>query len=159
MPKPLLALALVMTQLLSWSVPPVYLCLESDGSICIDSGPEHCDCCRSDRCWHDHFSADGCCTDGDDCQSVEHDWGLDAGCRGDRAPCNCTHIQISQQQSPIVLSPVASPESSHVAAMVVASLGCLNSVSADLDAPFARGGQSSSGPWPQSGRLSVVLRC
>jgi hypothetical protein len=154
MPKSLLALAILMTQLLSGSGSPVYLCLDSDGSVCIDGGPDHCDCGHAEGSLHEH-----CCDVGDDCQSGEHDSRLDADGAAERPPCDCTHIQISETQIPVVRSLVAWPEASRVAAWQAAPCGCLNSTTAALDAVARWHGRSSPVPWPQSGRLCAVLRC
>jgi len=150
MTKSLLVLALMATQLLSWSARPVYLCVESDGSFRIDAGPENCDCCRAEGARHDHFS-DGPFSDNtDDCHDEAN---------ADHPPCDCMHIQISEQQSPVVLSRVAPPGASRVADSFAVPLCGLNPDPAALDAASRLHGLSPAIPWPQCGRLSVVLRC
>jgi hypothetical protein len=170
MTKSLLALALVMTQLLSWSGSPVYLCLEGDGSFCLDAGPENCDCCHLAGSLDDHFSAasderqndaGGAWFCGVTVRDQHHQHGsrFAADCGAEHAPCGCTHIQISQQQSPAVLSPVAPWGASRVAALYAAPIGCLNPVAANLDAASRLHELSPPGAWPHFGRISVVLRC
>jgi hypothetical protein len=46
MAKLLLSLVLVATQLVSWSSARLYLCVCNRESVCIDRGPDDCDCCH-----------------------------------------------------------------------------------------------------------------
>src|SRR5262249_41923595 len=110
MAKNLLSLLLVMTQLLSWSTQAVYLCVDSDGSICLDGGPDACDCCHHDDHDCDHH---GC--------SQHHDPVLVASCatqpagqwEATESDCNCWHIQILSQQQPTNHRPATSGDSTH----------------------------------------------
>jgi hypothetical protein len=78
----LLVLALVATQLQSWSGGALYLCLKTDGSFCcIDEGPDSCTCCD-----HDHHEAPA---------SQPIGWNrLDPGSR--------THVLVLCERAPIV---------------------------------------------------------
>jgi hypothetical protein len=124
MAKSLLSLALMATQLFSWSASPLYLCLCGNGSICIDFGPDNCDCCK-------HSQVDDDCTvhhackvheHGDSSERAGHDQNSVAG-----NPCDCTHIQISQRQISTVVSSSSSPDAERLIAFV-------DSITCDLSA-------------------------
>lgn len=96
----LLSLILVATQVLSWNTAPLYLCLEADGSACLDFGPDTCGCC------HEHAStpetdSQAACREHSECNHAEH--ALPAGSTADSqaasTPCGCTHVQISDPQT------------------------------------------------------------
>jgi hypothetical protein len=103
--KALPMLMLVTAQLLAGLGGSRYLCISHDGSYCcIDSGPEHCTCCK-----HDHEDAEVCEPDHDCChksETCEHhakEQGVghsDDECVMVSDPCGCTHIQISAEQVP-----------------------------------------------------------
>jgi hypothetical protein len=87
----ILSLMLAAVQVLAWNAAPVYLCLEADGSACVDRGPAFCDCCESGESSHNCGKAN--C--GDD---HEHD-GLAGNERSlGEGPCGCEHEQISDAQ-------------------------------------------------------------
>jgi hypothetical protein len=68
---------------------PVYLCLEADGSVCVDFGPAACDCCR-------HVPAEAACAD-ESCSHADHEEsGPVASAWFD--PCDCEHVQIVEPQ-------------------------------------------------------------
>jgi hypothetical protein len=149
MPKRLLTLALLLAQLLSWSAPPVYLCLECDGSVGIDAGPEHCDCHAQDAASEHRFAAD-------------HDHerhSLDADCGTHDEDCGCRHIQISQQQSPAVVSSSASFDTRQAADACAAAVCCASSLAADVAAAFCLLRLSSVDPSPPAAQFSLVRRC
>ena len=104
MVKLLLSVVLVATQVVSWNASPLYLCMSADGSICLDFGPESCDCCR-------HDAAQSECSSGHDpC----HDHGQSDDSAADESdPCGCGHIQISQPQAATLVRIVAAPDCSH----------------------------------------------
>ena len=149
MPQSLLALALVITQLLSWSLSPVYLCVERDGSFCIHSGPENCGCCCDDHASHEHFDAAN-----HDCRLAVQGLLFEAECRADRAPCGCTHVQISGQQSPAVLSSADRAESArHVARWALAPPS-LDSLLWGLDGGLPRHRELLSPPGDHASSIS-----
>src|SRR5262245_6186215 len=97
MAKSLLSLVLVATQTISCGACPLYLCVGEDGSLCVDFGPDSCDCCQhvpgaSLQEARDQAAAHG--------NSAVHNYGL-LGTRHsqDAEPCGCTHIQISAPQT------------------------------------------------------------
>ncbi|HEX4146760.1 MAG TPA: hypothetical protein VHY91_24905 [Pirellulales bacterium] len=153
MPKSLLALAILLTQLLSWSGSPIYLCLDGDGECSIDGGPEHCDCCHEHSSHGEHFR------DGHlGCRGGEQELGLASDGAHEAAPCDCTHIQISEQQIPVVLTPVAPPDAGRLAALYAVPLDGLKLACAGFDA--ARWpALSSAEARPLSARQCTVLRC
>src|SRR5580765_2953810 len=92
--KPLIAIALVLAQVLSWSAPALYLCVSSRGAVCLDAGPATCQC-SSDDC---HTACCDACADEHrhdqlslPARSKELSGGpsLSAGSSG----CDCTHVQ------------------------------------------------------------------
>jgi hypothetical protein len=83
MTKWLLAVGLMLAQLLPGVAAPLYLCLDSDGSISIDFGPDCCACCLDD---HQPAGADATLV------ADEHE------------DCDCAHIQISKSTGPVMLS-------------------------------------------------------
>lgn len=86
----ILSLMLAAVQVLAWNAAPVYLCLEADGSACVDRGPAFCDCC--------HERSDDGHSCGSDCAEHEHD-GLASGEHSlGEGPCGCEHEQISDVQ-------------------------------------------------------------
>jgi len=103
MTKFLLAMTLVATQAFASLGLPLYLCLGHDGSICVDFGPDACDCCQhesdhecdehgncgSAHCSHEHSHAPaGAARPADDAEP--------SALASD--DCPCTHVQISAPQ-------------------------------------------------------------
>lgn len=86
--KTLLSAVLVGTQVLSWIAAPVFVCLDADGSFCLDFGPQTCRCCRhedqADGCHHEHG---------------RHDTELDHSLATRVDPCGCVHVRISEPKS------------------------------------------------------------
>ena len=109
----LLSLILVATQVLSWNAAPLYLCLESDGSVCFDFGPDMCGCCHEDASTQESGSPAACHEHA--CGHAEHARPADqaADSQSSSSPCGCTHVQISDPQT--------------------ASLGRVTFTAADLD--------------------------
>jgi hypothetical protein len=91
----LLSLVLVVTQLLSWSATPMYLCLCGSGSLCIDAGPDDCDCCEVNevataihspgQLHHDHDAL--ACGDSHTAAGESATWLA--------APCDCRHVELA----------------------------------------------------------------
>ena len=106
MMQSLLSLVLVMTQLLSWSASPLYLCFDDDGSVCIDLGPDECGCCKHSPADDECVSVDGSCEDHDHSDSAKLATALEGSFGA--SPCDCTHIQISQ--SPMLVRSSTSPD-------------------------------------------------
>lgn len=144
MVKSLLSLVLLSAQLLSWNASPRYLCLDPDGSICLDFGPASCGCCRPEAAKSD------CC-------AAEHGQHDD---HGHADSCPCTHVQISEAQTATLNRATAAPDAHRlVTSLAVAadlsSAGCFPTASqttvpmVPLDLPSAAICQ----------RSSIVLRC
>jgi hypothetical protein len=110
MPRSLLVSTLLVVQLLSWSGPSLYLCLGRDGSINVDFGPASCHRCRR----HCGAEADECDPNHDHHQCLQ-------GSNGGERPtlvvadrdCDCSHIQIVQQQGPTVVQKSLKQSSDH----------------------------------------------
>ncbi len=94
----LLSLILVATQVLSWNAAPLYLCLESDGTACLDFGPDTCGCCHEDASMPN--SAQDACHEHAGCSHADHarPSGSATDSQAAASPCGCTHVQISDPQ-------------------------------------------------------------
>lgn len=99
MPRSLLILMLMTTQLLSWSGGSFYLCIASDGSYRIDAGPDSCASCRM-------TCGTGCnaCTEDSPGQHGDFPCGKHGNAGliqplietpADEESCDCTHIPIT----------------------------------------------------------------
>jgi hypothetical protein len=148
---------LAVTQLLSWSVQPLYLCLGSDGSVDICLGPGHCDCEKSHAC-----GTDECCDDDHDCcHEHQHGGAQLAGVQlTDNSGCDCTHIQISQPQGPTIVRKTVSAdrEDADFVTATAATLSIWKIPAAPRANSFAHsllGGHSL----PLAQLASVTLRC
>ncbi len=73
-------------QLLPVAASPLYLCLDRDGSVCIDFGPDGCSCCHDE-----HDSSDAAEPAAGKVAATEH------------APCDCAHIRISPSVGLVIL--------------------------------------------------------
>ena len=166
----LLSLMLVATQLVSWNASPLYLCVGSEGSVCIDLGSENCNCCpetaeRASACVVAHTQHPA------DTQRVstrlihEHDEDQLAPGHHDShvssAACECKHIQLLYQQGPVVFRGRTASDLSWLAHHFVAPACCLAdgagvaafaAHSPPID-PLARA------PFGLVARATVVLQC
>jgi hypothetical protein len=89
MPRALLILFLMGAQLVSWNASPLFLCLDSDGTVCVDLGPDSCACCR-----HHH-----------DVEAASNTTGIHSEPAGvDAPPCDCTHVQITVAWTAVTVS-------------------------------------------------------
>lgn len=133
MPRALLILFLMGAQLVSWNASPLFLCLDSDGAVCVDLGPASCACCRH------HHDAQTAWNGGED--------GTTSGQRRpgciDAPSCDCTHVQITVAWTAVTVSSQASRSVDRPA------------VSAIL-ADCARSGMGSVSP---AGRLLIGPAC
>lgn len=98
MTKVLLSLLLVMTQLLSWSGPSLWLCICGSGQTCIVADAQTCNCCQGQHSL------------GTPCDCSEDQPGTSDGCRLEGAdtlvcqPPGCPHFQLSHHQGAAVAS-------------------------------------------------------
>ena len=92
MPRALLIIALLTTQLISWDASPLFLCFDSDGEVCIDLGPGSCSCCR-----HEHEAAN-------DQGRPEQRSQQSSERRIGGSPCECTHLQITVPWTAVTVS-------------------------------------------------------
>lgn len=97
MPKSLLVLMLMVTQLLMGSGVSLYLCIRGDGSYHIDAGAESCDSCQISP------ETDGSCGTsraeqkcGSACDKHKQNNGREniVEVEGPNAPCDCTHVPL-----------------------------------------------------------------
>ena len=101
--KSVLAIGLAMAQFLSWGAPAVHLCICGNGTVSIDSGPDHCRCSSAPA-----SDQEQCC-----CHHETSARLAPATCdRHAAGPvvasgrCDCTHIQLSWSQPPaLTVSP------------------------------------------------------
>lgn len=105
MTRLLLSLTLVLTQVAASGGSPLFLCLSHNGAVCIDFGPEACDCCDASTCSHESCSPAECghshggasiC----DQQSCEPE-SSESGLRSLADDCGCKHVQISAPQNAV----------------------------------------------------------
>jgi hypothetical protein len=79
MRRALLITFLLSSQLISWNASPLFLCLDGDGELGIDLGPESCNCVRHQHDSTNYHRHDRTCD--------EHGVAL--------THCDCTHVQIT----------------------------------------------------------------
>src|SRR5579872_7016694 len=149
--RPLLCLMLVTTQLLSWSTLSLHLCVHRDGSICVDQGPGCCDC-------HRHRHRDEAPLDTGESHFTRDFATSRLQERQDADGCDCTHIQISQPQSPKIR---ASFESGRLLAQVppnASALHAAGSFAANQVLCLAASSVHRSA-LPLRALATVILRC
>ena len=133
----------------------MYLCLAGDGSVCVDFGPAGCRCCPR----HDGAEA---CESHHDHQCPEHsDQGKQNGpMLAAECDCDCSHIQIVQQQGPVVVQKSVK-QSDHYAWMPTPSIAVLqthiNVIASEV--VLNRTSLADSSASVPALRASVVLRC
>jgi hypothetical protein len=156
MPRSLLVSMLMTVQLLSWSGPSMYLCLASDGSVNVDFGPLGCRCCQR------HCEAEASDTHHDDHLCPDHtNHGQQSGSMlGADRDCECSHIQIVQQQGPAVVQKSVKQSDHHawVPARPIAVLQTQINVIAS-EVVLSRTSLADSSASVSALRASVVLRC
>ena len=134
----------------------MYLCLASDGSVNVDFGPSGCRCCPR------HGEAEVCDTNHDDHLCPEHaNHSKQPGSllASDR-DCECSHIQIVQQQGPMVVQKSVK-QSDHHAWVPTPSIAVLqtqiNVIASEV--VLSRTSLADSSASVPALRASVVLRC
>ncbi|MGD9720692.1 MAG: hypothetical protein AB7O59_16185 [Pirellulales bacterium] len=150
MAKLILSLVLAFTQLCSWGGAPVYLCICGERSVCIDGGPQQCNCCEDQ---HESATVAGACTKGE-CADHAHEHAAiaapgsvsnvhelaganaDHGAAALTTPCDCDHVQLSSATRAPALTRGAweADHGQFITPPVAAHVG-LNLVPADADAP------------------------
>ena len=145
---------LVVTQVVPWTASPLFLCVGSDGSICVDGGPAACTCC----CDHEE---DACCSGDND----RHEHGparVPADSRGQFVSdddCDCAHILVSHDAR-VVRRMRVGDDTLNVAPLLATFV---NADGADVTAPtlvtcpILMGREAP--PLPPSERAPIVLRC
>jgi len=94
-------------QIISWNAFPLFLCMDCDGSLCIDLGPGSCACCRHGHHWTEDLSsilsANGSehSRSHDSCDRHQPPVTIEA------TPCDCTHLQITVAWTAVTVSPEA----------------------------------------------------
>ncbi len=148
----LLSLMLVATQVLSGNSAPLYLCLEADGSICVDFGPDTCGCCHGD------LAADDCA----DHELCDHHPAAPLTAHAEHRAsedCPCRHEQISEPQTATVQRSVSVPLDQHLLAplaIVPAVFETCTAATCD-EILFSRRVDGASCALAE--RASVMLRC
>lgn len=103
--RSVLTLALVATQLLTWSGGSFYLCVGRDGSVQLDRSPSSCRRCAQKRDCDDDRDHDHSCSSCSCCKNCRQEPEEDRDSRcGFRVlhshPCGCTHVLITQSSLP-----------------------------------------------------------
>ena len=106
MVKPLLTILLALVQVTAFSRAPLYLCVSSDGTVCVDLGPDFCDCCHHESTADDHHGCSAGCdhhehSASDVCRL--HQEGPVADDSLATAPCDCTHIGLAARQEAAIV--------------------------------------------------------
>ncbi len=144
----ILSLMLAAVQVLAWNAAPVYLCLEADGSACVDRGPAFCDCCQSGESSH--------VCGGGECDAPGHD-GLVTGEHSlNEGPCGCEHEQISDAQVAVKSQDRSNIELT-ASAPAIATLFEVALVSPPSEL-FVNANQQSSSSSALAARAGIVLR-
>lgn len=92
MPKALTLLALMVAQVAGTAGGPVFLCIDHDGVVCIDGGPQFCHCCEQGGT----NGAAVCDTTSAVCHDHEHETPFEtAGMALKPGDCDCTHQLVS----------------------------------------------------------------
>lgn len=117
MTKALLALLLVMTQLLSWSGPALWLCICGSGETCIVGDPQTCNCCHGHHPQGTPCGAAEACDDDQPLASDRFHSGRDdlRVCE----PSGCPHFQLSHHQAAAVASAKFADETARFIAVIV----------------------------------------
>lgn len=153
----LLSLTLVVTQLFSCGAVPLYLCACDSGSVCIDTGPDDCDCC--------HDPAAATASSSRDRDHDDDDHGFASG--RDSCPtrfesaaalgllCDCQHVALSAWGGPAIARTTEAPGTSKfiVAPAPVSSTSSTQAVGLSvIRAEFC-------GPSPPTFFASAILGC
>lgn len=159
MPRLILTAVLALTQLISWSGAPLYLCLGCDGSVALDFGPSGCQHCKH-AAGHSKKTATVCCNHR---SGHRH---LAAARTLERMAvvhaCGCRHIQLSQPNSPVVVRAQRTGDQHRSLALIAATISAhsfdnlANSSALGLQRHLS---DSNLMPSPTTLISSVVLRC
>ncbi len=145
MAKLLLSLILIAMQLVSWSSARLFLCVCDSESVCIDRGPDDCDCCHE----HDPPAQRQAAL-------AAHD---NTGSSSLQATCECRHVELSLAGPATV---VRADDPSHSGEIIALPL-LLNPLhvftAADECLQQAPPGQSAAAIYASAILGSVALRC
>lgn len=97
-----LSMMLVATQLISWAVPPIYLCISKSGTVCVEIGLENCPCCADADLENHDSEAAACCGHCDGDKPEQHP------AVALTPPCDCTHIPLTIEQADSVRPSITS---------------------------------------------------
>jgi hypothetical protein len=167
--KSLLILMLAALQVLSGTGAARFLCISRSGSVCIDSGPESCQCCGHDESCRDEEPDNdehGCChndavTKSCDAQKADRPAASESAIVADET-CGCTHISISAGQYTVVKAASTAMELDQFGAL----LAWASSIGLSQDAAFIPTNLSRFGDPPYAARsqalsilATIVIRC
>src|SRR5262245_43856576 len=158
MGKTLLTLMLVATQVVPWTASPLFLCVGSDGSICLDGGPAACTCC----CDHEHED-DACCAGSADNARHGHRLPAQSGDQGTASisddDCDCAHILLSHDARVVRRIRVSDDTLKGAPMLATFVTGSEIEVSAPTLATTVGLMWRNAPPLPLSERAPFVLRC
>ena len=95
-------MTLAVTQLMSWAVAPLHLCISKNGSVCVEIGDESCICC-SDGDHEKHGTELSAC-----CEHCDADKSDVLPVVAWTNPCDCTHIPLMIEQDDSIRASVVS---------------------------------------------------
>jgi hypothetical protein len=153
--KLLTTLTLVTAQTMTWAGGPLFLCVDSAGEVCIDGGPDACECCPAAQ-----STTGACCEEHATCKA-----GVAASCATNAQsvtgePCDCQHELIAQQSTKATSnsSNMSIGKLLHTTAWAACLLSDAPLLMVDLAAGPAELAPDAASP--QLGRIgSIVLRC
>lgn len=154
MTRLLATLALVVAQSMSWAAGPLYVCVDRDGEVCLDRGPQACDCCATDV---DLSAASHADHDAATCTEVRAPAVL-AEALLTEAPCDCDHQLLEAAPTTgAARSLAASMERpDHAPLWLPAAVDCSSAANADVCFAAAN---LLVGDFAQHLIFCVVLRC
>src|SRR5262245_63168639 len=156
MGKILLSSLLVVTQIVPWTASPLFLCVGSDGSVCLDGGPSACTCV----CEHEE---DACCAGSADNTRHEHRLPAQSDDQGAASmsddDCDCAHILLSHDAR-VVRRMRVDDDALNVTPILATFVSAIGSVDPALSlATFAALQLRDGSSPPLSERAPFVLRC
>lgn len=155
--KLLTTLTLVAAQTLTWAGGPLFLCVDSGGNVCIDGGPDACECCPADQ---EHAGSG--CTEHAMCEAFD---AASTPCSSKAPsvtgePCDCQHELIAQQSTRATSNSTSTSIGKllHTTAWAACLLSDAPTIVSECVAGPAELAPDAASP--QLGRIgSIVLRC
>jgi hypothetical protein len=145
MAKLTVSLLLVFTQFLSWNAAPVYLCVCDSGTVCLDGGPDDCNCCHEDA---------------DEHHAIAQDRHTDHASPELASECDCRHVGLLLSSPATIVRAADHSDASHWVALPCPAIFSPTLAAADQLSLRAPPGESTAADLYASTILgSIALRC